>query len=258
MLLTIRSYVEGGRALAAWIGKEIDVSHKHPDAEERAAADDLVALMTPIVKAFLTDIGYESATLGQQVYGGHGYIREHGMEQLVRDARITQIYEGTNGIQALDLVGRKLSANMGRYLRRYFHPVGEYLTAAAAKPELKDIAGPVLKSFGQLHIGQKGMANPDEAAAAATDYLRMFALTTLGYLWTRMAEVSLAKLESDDKAYYQAKLDNRALLRRPPAAPRLGPCARHPGRGQADHGDGGSGVLIEKSLSAHWAERDLG
>jgi alkylation response protein AidB-like acyl-CoA dehydrogenase len=211
MLLTIRSYVEGGRALAAWIGKEIDISHKHPDPEVRDAADDLVQLMTPIVKAFLTDIGYESATLGQQVYGGHGYIREHGMEQLVRDARITQIYEGTNGIQALDLVGRKLSTSMGRYLRRFFHPVGEYLAAAAAKPELKDIAGPVLKTFGQLQqitalIGQKGMANPDEAGAAATDYLRMFALTALGYLWTRMAEISLAKLDSDDKAYYQAKL----------------------------------------------------
>ena len=212
MLLTVRSYVEGGRALAAWIGKEIDISHKHPDPETRDAADDLVQLMTPIVKAFLTDAGYESATLGQQVYGGHGYIREHGMEQLVRDARITQIYEGTNGIQALDLVGRKLSTSMGRYLRRFFHPVGEYLTAASAKPELKDIAGPVLKTFGQLQqvtafIGQKGMANPDEAAAAATDYLRMFALTTLGYLWTRMAEVAQSKLDSDDKAYYQAKID---------------------------------------------------
>ena len=212
MLLTVRSYVEGGRALAAWIGKEIDVSHKHPDPETRDAADDLVQLMTPIVKAFLTDAGYESATIGQQVYGGHGYIREHGMEQLVRDARITQIYEGTNGIQALDLVGRKLSTNMGRYLRRFFHPVGEYLTAASAKPELKDIAGPVLKTFGQLQqvtafIGQKGMANPDEAAAAATDYLRMFALTALGYLWTRMAEVAQGKLDSDDKAYYQAKID---------------------------------------------------
>jgi butyryl-CoA dehydrogenase len=211
MLLTIRSYVEGGRALAAWIGKEIDISHKHPDPETRAASDDLVALMTPIVKAFLTDAGYESATLGQQVFGGHGYIREWGMEQLVRDARITQIYEGTNGIQALDLVGRKLSANMGRLLRRFFHPVGEYLTMAAAKPELKDIAGPVLKTFGQLQqitafIGQKGMANPDEAAAAATDYLRMFALTTLGYLWTRMAEVSLSKLGGEDDAFYQAKL----------------------------------------------------
>ncbi len=212
MLLTIRSYVEGSRALAAWIGKELDVAHKHPDPEVREAADDLVQLMTPIVKAFLTDIGYEASTLGQQVYGGHGYIREHGMEQLVRDARITQIYEGTNGIQALDLVGRKLSSGMGRYLRRFFHPVGEYLTAAAAKPELKDIAGPVLKTFGQLQqvtafIGQKGLSNPDEAAAAATDYLRMFALTALGYLWTKMAEVAQTKLDSDDKAYYQAKLD---------------------------------------------------
>jgi alkylation response protein AidB-like acyl-CoA dehydrogenase len=211
MLLTIRSYVEGGRALAAWIGKEIDKSHKDPDPEARAAADDLVALMTPIVKAFLTDAGYESATLGQQVFGGHGYIREWGMEQLVRDARITQIYEGTNGIQALDLVGRKLPMNMGRLLRRFFHPVGEYLQEASTKPELKEFAEPVLKTFGRLQqitalIGQKGMANPDEAAAAASDYLRMFALTTLGYLWTRMAEVSLAKAEGEDAQFYRAKI----------------------------------------------------
>src|SRR5258708_21462100 len=114
MLLTMRAYNEGGRALAAWVGMEIDKAHKHPDPAEREAADELVALMTPIIKAFLTDAGFESANMGVQVLGGHGYIREWGMEQLVRDARIAQIYEGTNAIQALDLVGRKLRTHMSQ------------------------------------------------------------------------------------------------------------------------------------------------
>jgi hypothetical protein len=211
MLLTIRAYAEGGRALAAWMGKELDKSHRHADPEVRQCSDDLVALLTPILKAFLTDTGYENATLAQQIFGGHGYIREWGMEQLVRDARITQIYEGTNGIQALDLVGRKLPMGMGRLLRRFFHPVGAYLTEAAAKPELKEFAEPVLKTFGRLQqvtalLGQKGMADPDEAGAAATDYLRLFALTILGYLWTRMAEVSLPKSQGEEAQFYGAKL----------------------------------------------------
>ncbi len=217
MLLTIKAYTEGGRALAAWIGKSLDISHKHPDPAKRQEADDLVALMTPIVKAFLTDAGYENATLGQQVFGGHGYIREWGMEQLVRDARITQIYEGTNGIQALDLVGRKLPMNMGRLLRRFFHPAGDYLQQAAENPALSDLAMPVLKTFGRLqqitaHIVQKSMGNPEEAGAAATDYLRMFALTAIGYLWVQMAEIAQKKLASGeakaqgDEAFYTAKL----------------------------------------------------
>jgi butyryl-CoA dehydrogenase len=211
MLLTMKAYTEGGRALAVWIGKEIDISQKHADPAVRQEADDLVQLMTPIVKAFLTDSGYDNATMGQQVFGGHGYIREWGMEQLVRDARITQIYEGTNGIQALDLVGRKLSMNTGRLLRRFFHPVGAYLTEAAEKPELQEFALPVLKTFGRLQqvtalIAQKAFANPDEAGAAADDYLKMFALTALGYLWTRMAEAALPHVAGDEAAFYKAKI----------------------------------------------------
>jgi alkylation response protein AidB-like acyl-CoA dehydrogenase len=108
MLLTMKAYVEGERALAYWVGKLIDVEERHPDAEQRQEAGDLVALMTPIIKAFLTDTGFEVANLGLQIYGGHGYIREWGMEQFVRDARIAQIYEGTNGVQAMDLIGRKV------------------------------------------------------------------------------------------------------------------------------------------------------
>ena len=123
MLLTIRAFVEGARALTAWAAIEIDHAEKSPDPERAQAGDDFASLMTPVVKAFQTDLGFEMANLALQVHGGYGYVREYGVEQLVRDARITQIYEGTNGVQALDLVGRKLPAHTGRYLRRFFHPV---------------------------------------------------------------------------------------------------------------------------------------
>ena len=211
MLLTMKSQVEGGRALAVWIGKEIDKSKHHPDPAEREAADDLVSLITPIIKSFLTDMGSETCNTGMQVFGGHGYIREWGMEQLVRDARIAQIYEGTNGIQALDLVGRKMPMHMGRLLRRFFHPVDAYIKEASLKPELQEFILPVAKAFARLQqitgfIAQKGMSNPDEAGAAATEYLRFFALVAIGYLWTRMVEVSLPKVEGDDGLFYRGKI----------------------------------------------------
>ncbi len=133
MLLTMRAWTEGARALAAWVAIELDKSAKHPDPAEREASDDFVSLLTPVVKAMFTDNGFAAANIGMQVMGGHGYIREWGMEQLVRDCRITQIYEGTNGIQALDLVGRKLPSHMGRLLRRFFHPVDAYDPRAAAE-----------------------------------------------------------------------------------------------------------------------------
>ncbi len=129
MLMTIRAYTEGCRAFGGWVAQQLDLVARSADPAERAEAEDFTALMTPIVKALFTDLGFEMASLGMQVYGGHGYIRDHGMEQYVRDARISMIYEGTNGIQALDLVGRKLPANMGRSLRRFFHPVSEYIAA---------------------------------------------------------------------------------------------------------------------------------
>jgi alkylation response protein AidB-like acyl-CoA dehydrogenase len=211
MLLTMRAYNEGGRALAAWVGMEIDKAHTHPDPAEREAADELVALMTPIIKAFLTDAGFESANMGVQVLGGHGYIREWGMEQLVRDARIAQIYEGTNGIQALDLVGRKLPTHMGRLLRRFFHPVDSYIQANQARAEVQEFVLPLAKAFAKLQqttafIAQKGMKDPDEAGAAASDYLRMFALTSIAYLWARMAEISLPKVDGPEGDFYKAKL----------------------------------------------------
>jgi alkylation response protein AidB-like acyl-CoA dehydrogenase len=211
MLLTMRALTEGCRALSYWVGMELDISHNHPDEKRRQEADDLVALLTPVVKSFLTDHGFNAANLGVQVFGGHGYIREWGMEQLVRDARITQIYEGTNGIQGLDLVGRKLSHGMGRLLRRFFHPVGAYLEAAAEKPEMVEFALPSMKAFAKLQqatgwLAQAGLKNPEEAGAAATDYLRLFALTALAYMWCRMAEIALEKKGGDKAAFYEAKL----------------------------------------------------
>lgn len=211
MLLTMRSQTEGARALAYWVGQELDYSQHHPDPERRAEADDLVALLTPIVKSFLTDHGFNAANLGVQVYGGHGYIREWGMEQLVRDARITQIYEGTNGIQALDLVGRKLPTGTGRLARRFFHPVSEYIETASDNPEMAEFVLPLAKAFAKLQqatawIAQAGLGNPNEAGAAATDYQRLFALVALGYMWCRMVEVALAKKNDDPEAFYATKL----------------------------------------------------
>jgi alkylation response protein AidB-like acyl-CoA dehydrogenase len=197
LLMKMKAMTEGCRALALWIGHELDIATSHPDAERREFADDLVALMTPIVKSMLTDLGFSAANDGMQVFGGHGYIRENGMEQLARDARITQIYEGTNGIQALDLVGRKLPMGTGRLARRFFHPVAADLERMAGVPAMMDFIMPMAKAFGRLQqatlwLGKAGTANPDDAGAAATEYLRMFGLVAIGYMWCRMAEAAQA------------------------------------------------------------------
>jgi alkylation response protein AidB-like acyl-CoA dehydrogenase len=208
LLMKMKVMNEGCRALAMWIGFELDISASHPDAERRAAADDLVALMTPIVKSMLTDQGFNAANDAMQIHGGHGYIREWGMEQLVRDARITQIYEGTNGIQALDLVGRKLPTGTGRLARRFFHPVAADLERLAANPAMLEFVAPLAKAFGRLQqatlwLGKAGLANPDDAGAAATEYLRMFGLVAIGHMWLRMAETALA---AQTDSFYMAKL----------------------------------------------------
>ncbi|MFZ4406033.1 MAG: acyl-CoA dehydrogenase C-terminal domain-containing protein [Paracraurococcus sp.] len=207
MLLTMRAMTEGCRALSAMAALEHDVSVRHPDAAVRQQADDFVQLMTPIIKAVFTDTGWDAAMLGMQVWGGHGYIRDNGMEQFARDARITQIYEGTNGIQALDLVGRKLGANGGRYLRSFFHPVLAFIEAQQDVPEMEAFILPLSKAFGRLQqvtgeVAQRGLRDPFEAGAAATDYLRLFGLTAMAYAWARMAEIALDK----DDAFYKAKL----------------------------------------------------
>jgi alkylation response protein AidB-like acyl-CoA dehydrogenase len=214
MLLTMRATTEGARALAYWVGMAVDFAARHPEPEARQAAEDLLALMTPILKAYLTDQGFACANLGVQVMGGHGYIRESGMEQLVRDARITQLYEGANGIQALDLVGRKLPAHFGRSLRAFFHPVLAFVERHQGDPELAELVLPLAKASSRLqqitlHIAQAGLRDPNEAAAAATDYLRLFALVAMAWMWARMAQVAKEKLAAGangDARFYEAKI----------------------------------------------------
>ena len=214
MLLTMRAYTEGNRALAIWVARRLDEANHTTDPQRKQDAEAFIALMTPVVKAFMTDCGSEIANLGMQVYGGHGYIREWGMEQFVRDARIAQIYEGTNGIQALDLVGRKLPANTGRNLRPFFHELSAYLESKQDDPrlEFQPFVTGLAKVFVRLQqvtgwIAEKGMKNPEESAGAATDYLRMLGLVSLAYLWARMADIALEQRQGDEALFYQAKLD---------------------------------------------------
>jgi len=210
-LLTMRALNEAARACALWIGMSLDIAEKHADPARRQEAEDLVALMTPIIKAFYTDYGFEATNLGVQVFGGHGYIREWGMEQLVRDARIAQLYEGANGIQALDLVGRKLGQNIGRPLRRFFHPLHAFLEENQEDAAMVEIVVPLAKAFGRLQqatawIAQQGLKNPEEAGAAASDYLRLFALVAMGYMWARMMKVALDRQDGENADFYKAKL----------------------------------------------------
>lgn len=214
MLLTSKAFCEGARALAYWVGLNLDIAEKHPDAAKRQEADDLVALLTPIVKAYQTDMGFDVANLAVQIHGGHGYIREYGVEQYARDARITMIYEGTNGIQGLDLVGRKMGQNYGRLLRRFFHPVMEFIESHQEDSAMAPYVMPLAKSFAKLQqasvqIAMKGLKDPNEAGAASTDFLRMFALVAVGFMWARMAKVAQQNLAAggNGKAeFYGAKL----------------------------------------------------
>lgn len=214
MLLTGKAFTEGARAMALWAGMNLDIATASTDPDTRQSADDLVALLTPIIKAYQTDMGFEVANLAIQVHGGHGYIRDYGVEQYARDARIAMIYEGTNGIQALDLIGRKMGQNMGRLLRQFFHPVQNFIDAHIADPEIGPLVMNLAKGFAKLQqatglIAQKSLKDPVEAGAAATDYLRMFALVVMGFMWVRMARVASEKLAagaSDDTVFYQTKI----------------------------------------------------
>jgi alkylation response protein AidB-like acyl-CoA dehydrogenase len=194
MLLTARSFVEGGRALAVWTALQMDIAARHPDPQARADAEGLLALLTPVVKAAFTDFGFESAVQAQQVFGGHGYIREWGVEQYVRDARITQIYEGTNGVQAADLAGRKLGMEDGGLPERFFALVAADLEVAA-RVGAAEISIPVSAALERLRRStrdlQRRAAHPSAIGAAASDYLRMFALVSLGWMWVRMAAAVL-------------------------------------------------------------------
>lgn len=212
-LLTMRALTEGCRALAYWVGREIDIEAKTSDDKIRAKASDFVALMIPVIKSFLTDTGFEVANGAVQIFGGHGYIREQGVEQYVRDARIAQIYEGTNGIQALDLVGRKMAEDYGRLMRQFFYPVADFLVAEKDNGALTEFLPYFMSAFGKLQmatltVATRGVGNPDEAGAAATDYLRLFALVAVGFMWLKMAKAAATKLPvaGDRAPFYEAKL----------------------------------------------------
>ena len=213
MLMEAKASNEGARALILWGALQVDLSRRSQDEKEREAADDLVSLLTPVIKGYLTDKGFETAVNAQQVFGGHGYIREWGMEQFVRDARIAQIYEGTNGIQAMDLVGRKLAQNGGRAVRLFFETVSRDIADARAAGDPAGIAGPLEAAVAQLQgatmwLAQNGMADPDNAGAGAYAYMQLTGLVALGWMWLKMAGVSdrLKDDPAEDRDFHETKI----------------------------------------------------
>jgi acyl-CoA dehydrogenase len=211
ILMTIRAFNEAARALILWSAISSDVAHRSDSAKDRESADDRLGLLTPVVKGVLTDLGFANAVMAQQVFGGHGYIAEWGMEQFVRDARIPMIYEGANGIQALDLVGRKLGKDGGRAALALFGEMQAYLKEQAADSALKPLVEPLGKALGHLQQAtmwfmQNAIAKPDNAAAGATDYMHLVGLVVLGYMWCRIAAAAHRKLADDDSGRMNAKL----------------------------------------------------
>jgi alkylation response protein AidB-like acyl-CoA dehydrogenase len=210
MLLTQKAYAEGGRAFSYWAALQIDRELSHGDPATRREASELVALLTPVVKAFLTDNAVEATSLGMQIHGGHGYITETGMEQYARDARINTIYEGTNGIQALDLLGRKVLGDAGSRLKLFGRWVEALVEAEGVKLEMLEFIDP-LADLGEkvrkltLEISIKALADPNEVGAAAVPYLRTIGHLVFAYFWARMARVALDHQASGDP-FYQAKL----------------------------------------------------
>jgi hypothetical protein len=212
-LMTIRAFNEAGRALVLWTSIRSDVAHRSGDDKERQAADDQLGLMTPVIKGVLTDKGFEHAVMAQQLFGGHGYIEEHGMSQFVRDARIAMLYEGANGIQALDLVGRKLAANGGRAVQAFFKEVGQFCEEHRADEKMTPFTKALKKGLNDLQAAtmwlvQNAMQKPDNAGAASTDYLHLFGLVALGYMWGQMVKAAQAKLAEGggSAAFYENKI----------------------------------------------------
>ena len=212
MLMEAKAFTEGARAFILWGALQVDLARKAQTEEERQSADDLISLLTPVIKGYLTDKGFDTAVTAQQVFGGHGYIREWGMEQYVRDARIAQIYEGTNGIQAMDLVGRKLGKDGGRAIRAFFEIVGAEAAAGKDGEGTTEIAAALEKANGELQAAtmwlmQNGMANPNNAGAAAFSYMHLMGIVCLGLMWLRMARASTIALAegAHDTGFHQAK-----------------------------------------------------
>ena len=213
MLMESRAWNEAGRALVLWGALQVDLMRRSPDEAERQNADDLLGLITPVIKGYLTDKGFQAAIYAQQVLGGHGYIREHGLEQFVRDARITQIYEGTNGIQAMDLVGRKLPKDGGRAVRSFFELVGRDIAEAKAAGDPAGVAAalePALEDLqaASMWLARNGMADPDNAGAGAYPYMDLMGLVSLGWMWLKMASASARALRegAEDKPFHENKL----------------------------------------------------
>ena len=213
MLMDAKAFTEGMRALCLWGALQVDLSHKAATEEEREQADMLIGLLTPVIKGYGTDKGYEVATNMQQVFGGHGYIEEWGMSQFVRDARIAQIYEGTNGVQAMDLCGRKLAQKGGAAVQAFFKVVGNDIAEAKGDEMLAPLAEALEKALGQQQAAtmwfmQNAMQNPNHLGAGAHHYMHIMGIVTLGWMWLRMAKVAQAALAAgtDDKAFYEAKL----------------------------------------------------
>ncbi len=214
VLMSIKAFNEAARALVLWTALKADVSHRSDNAQERQAAEDHMGLMTPVVKGVLTDLGFDNAVKAQQMFGGHGYIAEHGMEQFVRDARITMLYEGANGIQAMDLVGRKLGKDGGRAVMAFFAEVSAYLKGEAGDESLAPLVKPVEAALAHLQQAtmwfmQNALAKPDNAGAGATDYMHMFGLVVLGYMWARIAKAAQLKLKAGadgDASLMESKL----------------------------------------------------
>lgn len=213
-LMTIKSFNEAGRALILWTAIKSDVAHRSGDEKDRQVAEDHMSLMTPVIKGVLTDKGFDHAVMAQQLFGGHGYIEEHGMSQFVRDARIAMIYEGANGIQALDLVGRKLAMNGGRAVQAFFKEVGEFCEENRADEKMAPFTKQLKKGLNDLQAAtmwlmQNAMAKPDNAGAASTDYMHLFGLVALGYMWGQMAKAAQAKLAQGadgQSSFYDNKL----------------------------------------------------
>src|SRR5687767_1571579 len=213
MLMEARAFNEGARALILWGALQVDLSRKAQTEEERIAADDLISVLTPVIKGYLTDRGFETAVNAQQVFGGHGYIREWGVEQFVRDARIAQIYEGTNGVQAMDLVGRKMAKDGGRGVRALFERIGGDIAEAKAAGDPAGIAEPLEKALQHLQaatmwLAQHGMADPNNAGAGAYAYMQLMGLVSLGWMWLKMAGVSSRLLgeQGEDRPFHEGKI----------------------------------------------------
>ena len=213
-LMTMRAINEAGRALILWTALKSDVAHRSEDAAAREQAEDHMSLMTPVIKGVLTDKGFDNAVMAQQVYGGHGYIEEWGMSQFVRDARIAQIYEGANGIQALDLVGRKLGQNGGRAVQAFFKDVGAFCEENRADETMAPYTKSLKKGLNDLQAAtmwlmQNAMGKPDNAGAASTDYMHLFGLVSLGYMWAMMAKTAQEKIAAGANGsaeFYENKL----------------------------------------------------